>query len=444
MRKWMSLYSVVIIILVYSVGCKKADIEFGEQFIDAGYTNVVVVDTLTPALSTIFRDSIATSQSSSVLIGSYKDPYFGKITANSFFVLSSPSSSPDFHISAAYDSLVLQMRGDSSFYGDTSVMQRFNVNRITSMIELPEGLSYLYNTSNFPVESTPLGSANVLINPSLKDSVKIKISDVLGQELWGFIQSKAVQVATAADFEHYFNGLKISAENANGAILGFSDSITMRLFYHEVNPYVVQKYIDFTLTARNRQFNQISYDRTGTPLNVPIPEVKEISSESTAHTAFTQSLTNVFMKVTFPSLRSLLQRNDYVKIIKAELTVPPLKTSYDPLYMPPPQFQVSVTTSVNNDLGGLLVANGATGSQSAQTGGLVIDWLYGENTYYTYDLTAYLQQQIALSGDTHNGLIFLPTSPAYSNRFNRVVVGDSQNAKGNIKLKVYYVSVQQE
>ena len=113
MRKWMSLYSVIIIVLVYNTGCKKADIEFGEQFIDAGYTNVIVVDTLTPIISTIFRDSIATSQSSSVLIGSYKDPYFGKVTANSFFVLSSPSTSLDFHISAAYDSLVLQMRGDS-------------------------------------------------------------------------------------------------------------------------------------------------------------------------------------------------------------------------------------------------------------------------------------------------------------------------------------------
>lgn len=444
MRKWMSLYSVIIIVLVYNIGCKKADIEFGEQFIDAGYTNVIVVDTLTPIISTIFRDSIATSQSSSVLIGSYKDPYFGKVTANSFFVLSSPSTSPDFHISAAYDSLVLQMRGDSSFYGDTSVLQHFNVNRLTSMIELPEGLSYLYNTSNFPAESTPLGSANVLIHPSLKDSVKIKITDILGHELWGLIQNKALQVATATDFEHYFNGIKISAENANAAILGFSDSITMRLFYHESNPYLTQKYIDFTLTARNRQFNQISVDHTGTPLNVPVPDSKEIPSDATAHAAFTQSLTNVFMKVTFPSLRSLLQRSDYVKIIKAELTVPPLKSSYDLLYMPPPQLQAAVTTSINNNLGGLLVANGATGSQSAQTGSLIVDWLYGENTYYSYDLTAYLQQQIALSGDTHNGLIFLPASPGYGNRFNRLVVGDNQNAKGNIKLKVYYVSVHQE
>jgi len=440
----MSLYGMMAIIIAYSSGCKKADIQFGDQFIDAGYTNVVVVDTLTPVISTVFRDSIATSQTSSVLIGSYKDPYFGKINANTFFVLSSPSANPEYHVSAMYDSLELQLRSDSSFYGDTSVLQKFTVNRLTSMIELPEGSSYLFNSSNFPAASTPLGSADVRIRPSLKDSVKIKLSNALGQELWSLLQSRAVQVATAVDFEHYFNGIKISTGNVDAAILGFSDSITMRLFYHEVNPYVTQKYIDFTLTARNRQFNQISFNRSGTALDVPMPQSREIPSETTGNTAYTQSLTGTSMKVTFPSLRSLLQRSDYVKIIKAEMTVPPLKGSYNPFLMPPPLLQASVTTSVNNELGGYLALNGATGTQSAQTGNLSIDWLYGETTTYSYDLTSYLQQEIALSGDTHNGLIFLAPSPAYSNRFNRLVVGNKQNPKGNIKLKVYYVSVQQE
>ncbi|MFT3700763.1 MAG: DUF4270 family protein [Agriterribacter sp.] len=444
MRNWKSLSSVAaIFIIICGIGCKKADIEFGEQFIDAGYTNIVVVDTITPVLSTVFRDSVATSQTSSVLVGSYKDPYFGKITTSSYLILSSPSAGiPDLHVSAMFDSIELQMRGDSSFYGDTAVVQKFNVNRLTTMIQLPENLTYLYNTSSFPAESTPLGSANVLIRPSLKDSVKIRLTDALGQDLWSLIKSKDFKVSTANDFEHYFYGLKLSAENANAAVLGFSDSVTMRLFYHESNPYVVTKYIDFALTSRNRQFNHIDYDRSGTPLAITIPPAKEIPATTTANTAFTQSLTNVFMKMTFPTLRSLPQRDDYVRIMRADLIIPPLKSSFDPLYMPPPLFQASATSDANNALGGTLATSGAVGSQGAQQGNLTIDWLYGENTYYTYDLTGYVQQQVAITGENNGGLIFYPPSPAYTKRLNRLVVGNSQNPLGGVKLKVYYVSVQ--
>lgn len=431
-------------IAMYAVGCKKAYIEFGEQYVDAGVTNIVVVDTITPVLSTVFRDSIVTSQSGKIIVGSYNDNLFGKISSSSFLVLSSPSSVPDFHISAGYDSLVFQMRSDSSFYGDTTIPQRFNVNQLSQMIDFPEDQTQLYDKSDFPVYPTALGSADVVIRPSLKDSVKIRLSDVKGQEIWGLLQSKAQQVLTATDFEHYFNGLKVSPDNpsSNAAIYGFSDSVTVRLYYHESNPYLVQKQIDFVLTSRNKEFNQIKHNRSGTALNVTIPESREVPASLTGHTAFVQPITGVLMKMTFPTLRSLLQRNDYVRIMRADLIIPPLHGSYSFNYMLPPQMQISAT-NVNNGLGGV-IGVGGVGSQSPQYGNLVTDWTYGENTMYTYDLTAYMQQQITVSADNTNGLIFLPPSPAYNTKFNRLVTGDSENATGNVKLKIYYISVQQQ
>ena len=442
MRKW--IVPLCLIILSCISGCKKADIQFGEQFVDANYTNVVAVDTLTPEISTIVRDSVVTSQTGNLLIGGYADPFFGKISSSAFFVLSNPSGIPDFHVSAAYDSIVLQMRGDSTFYGDTSVAQQFSVSRLTSMIELPEGSSYLYNTSNFPAASTPLGTTNVLIRPSQKDSVKIRLSNSWGQELFNFMQEKALQTSSANDFEHYFNGIRIAATGTNAAILGFSDSVTVRLFYHESNPYAEVKTIDLTLTSRNRQFNQIKFDRTGTALNLPLPENKELPSAQTGHAAYIQSLTGVLMKVRFPTLRSLLQRSDFIRLMNAQLIIPPLPGSYDHTYMPPPQLMAS-STNINNQLGGSLAVSGATGTQSIQYGDLKVDWIYGENTYYTYDVTGYVAQQLAITGDNTNGLIFLPPSPAYNSNFNRLVVGDPQNGKGkNIQLKIYYISVQTE
>lgn len=430
--------------IIYTTGCKKAYIQFGEQFIDAGITNIVMVDTITPVLSTIFRDSVPTSQSGIVMAGSYNDPVFGKMTVSSFFVLASPSAMPDMHISAIYDSLVFQMRSDSSYYGDTSVAQRFNIHELSSLIEFGEDKTYLYNRSNFPVYTTPLGSSVVSVRPSLKDSVKIRLSDTKGQELFELIRSKSMEIQTSADFEQYFKGIRVSPgdNNMNAAVYGFSDSITVRLYYHESNPYVEEKYIDFVLTSRNKQFNRIQYDRSGTALDIAIPETRETASALIAGSAYIQPLTGVLLKMRFPTLRSLLARSDYIKIMKAELTISPSKGSYSSNYMLPPQL-VASTTDVNNQLGGYLSVMGNTGSQSIQYGDLITDWLYGEDTRYTYDVTAYMQSEILNNTDHTNGLIFAPPSPEYNTKLNRLVVDDNNTGTGGVKLKMYYISVQQ-
>lgn len=442
MKKW--IYSIAVLTgILYLYGCEKAYIRFGEQVVDAGITNIVVVDTLTPVISTVFRDSVVTSQTGTVLAGSYNDDVFGKISVASFAVLAAPSAVPDMHVSAAYDSLVLQMRGDSSFYGDTTAAQRFYVHQLASVIEFGEGQTKLYDRSDFPVQAAPLGAANISIRPSLKDSVKIRLNDATGKGLFELIQSKSQQVLTDADFEQYFKGIRISpgAGVENTAIYGFSDSITMRLYYHESDPYLTEKHIDFVLTARNKQFNQVHYNRAGTALNQPIPESRELPSELTGQAAYVQPLTGAILKVRFPTLRSLLQRDDYVKIMKADLIIPPLKASYSTKYMLPPQIVASPTT-VNNETGGYLGEAGVTGTQGAQYGNLVTDWIYGEDTYYSYDVTAYLQAQVAISADNTNGLLFFPPSPAYTTRFNRLVTGNHQNSAGSVKLKLYYISVQ--
>lgn len=433
-----------VLVCIYTAGCKKAYIQFGEQFVDAGITNIVVVDTITPLLSTVFRDSVPTSQSGTILAGSYHDNIFGKMAASSFFVLASASNVPDLHVSAAYDSLVFQMRSDSSFYGDTTVAQRFNVHQLSGLIEFGEDKTYLYDKSNFPVYATPLGSAIVNIRPSLKDSVTIRLNDTKGLELFALIQSKSQAVLTNADFEQYFKGLRISPDdsNANAAVYGFSDSVTMRLYYHESNPYLTQKYIDFVLTSREKQFNQVLYNRYGTALNVTIPETKEMASALTADAAYVQPLTGVLMKIRFPALRSLLERSDYIKIMKAELIISPVKGSYSNNYMLPPQL-VASSTNINNELGGYLSETGSTGSQNLQYGNLITDWLYGEDTRYTYDVTAYLQSEIENSADNTNGLIFAPPSPEYNTKLNRLVVSNNEHSMGGVKLKVYYISVQQ-
>lgn len=438
------LFFCILAISLLQTGCKKAYIQFGEQFVDNNYTNVVMIDTISPVLSTVFRDSIATSQTGKLLLGSCQDPLFGHTSAASFFVLSSPSGTSDFHISAVYDSLVLRMVGDSTFYGDSTATQRLQVQELNQMIDFPDGQTSLYGNSNFSVKNGILGSNILSVQPSRKDTVTIKLSDTKGLEIWNLMQSKSVEVSTATDFEHYFNGIKISPQNpvANAAIYGFSDTVNMRLYYHEANPDLVQKYIDFPLTSRNKAFNQIKNNRAGTALDVAIPESREIASPALKNAAYIQPLTGTIMKLRFPSLRdAILQRTDYLQLMKAELTMYPEGGSYNYSFMLPPQLG-AYATNINNGVGAALGANGSLGSSSPQYGDLKVDWLYGQDTYYTYDVTVYVQQQLAVSGDNTNGLLFTPPGTAYNTSFNRVVFGDNKSERP-MKLKLYYISVQQ-
>lgn len=430
--------------LLWQTSCKKAEIQFGEQFIDNNYTNIVMIDTISPVLTTVIRDSTVSSQTGKLLLGSYHDPLFGQISSSSFFVMSNPAASGDFHITAAYDSMVLRMVGDSTFYGDTTVAQRFQVQQLNEMIYFADGQTQLFTNSDFSVNSTVLGSANVTIYPSRKDTLAIRLSDTKGLEIWNLIQAKALEVSTATDFEHYFNGLKISPQNAsaNAAIYGFSDTLTIRLYYHESDPELTQKYIDFALTSKNKQFNQVKYNRAGTALNLPIPDNREIASSLSNNMAYLQPLSGAVAKLRFPNVRdAILQRTDYLQLMHAELTAYPAGGSYSHNYMLPPQIGAYVTNS-SNSVGTPLGSGGVASSTSAQYGSLKTDWLYGQDTYYTYDVTGYIQGLLSTAADNTSGLLFLPPSPAYNTVFNRTVFGDSKSARP-MKLKLYYISVQQ-
>jgi len=213
----------------------------------------------------------------------------------------------------------------------------------------------------------------------------------------------------------------------------------MRLHYHVTGVFTESKYLDFSFyNTDNTQFNQVKSDRTGTPLAVFNSTHKEVSSTATNGEAYLQYITGFIPKIKFPSIRTLLLRPDYVKILKADLIIHTLNNSYNG-YMPLPPKLYAVTTDLSNTFQSVL-SNKADGSY--QTGNLVLDPIYQENTAYTYDVTAYLQQQIQLTANNNgNGLLLTAPSPATISTFNRLVIGDKQNPKGSIQLKLYYVSV---
>jgi hypothetical protein len=437
------------VLAIFSLaGCQKPNIAFGTTFLNNSNTNIVVIDTFSVSLSTVLVDSIPTAGTGTMMIGSYKDPYFGNITTRPYFQVGPPNS-PNVSFQATFDSLDFIMRSNKSFYGDTTIQQRFYINELDTPIYLPLLQPTFFNNSSIPFNPTPMGYRDVTILPTAAqtslsgfDTVKIRLPDSLGLSLMGMMQRKSDTISNIEKFLNYLPGFTLSADpSSQGVIYGFRDTVTMRFHYHEPGSSNVYKFIDFPFTSKPHAFNQITADRTGTPLEVfknlqntrPNPLIyAEAPSSMTGNTAYVQSATGVELKIMFPNMSSLTNLPDYLGVLKADLILKPVPGSYSPLIALPPTLTLS-QTDMNNKLG-----PGATTPNTPSTGSLVVDYTFGQNTTYTYDITAYMKSLIASGLYNEKGIMLTALS---NTTMNRAAFNDRNNKLYTITLKLYYISL---
>jgi hypothetical protein len=297
-----------------------------------------------------------------------------------------------------------------------------------------------------------MGSSTVYINPTggytsqlRSDSLMIKMSDNLGRQLFEMLQTYSDTVTNTTIFLGFFKGLCMSAGSTGpAAIYGFKDSLVMRIFWHEPGVVATPHFTDFIMWNRALQFNHVSHDRNGTPLQIfnaaqsPIPGVPvEVYSDATNNAVYVQTGTALRAKFRFPYLWQLIQRPDFVSLLKAELVLSPLSGSYDPQLTIPPQLQL-FTTDENNQIGIPIAAAGGI------YGNYKIDYIYNVNTAYSYDITSLLKKQLSDNQDNayHYGVLASIPSPLDNTTFNRVIFPDKNNFNQNAKvvLKIYYAS----
>lgn len=430
-------FGVVCLTVLLLAGCQKTTIQFGQEYVDNGLTNIILVDSIQPVVSTVFRDSVVTSQSGSVLTGIYTDAYFGKLSASAYLQLQIPQALPDFLPNAQYDSLVLLMKCNGTFYGDTTIPIALSVNQLSQEIKLAEGHPYFYNTSSFPVAGS-LGSRSFVLRPQAGDSANIRLTDALGLDLYNKALNKASTLKSNAEFTDYFKGIQISS-TSQGNVVGFKDSVVMRLYYHQTSVSRENLSIDFKFSDNTLQFNNVTADRTGTPLAALNSTNNEILSTATGNQGYLQPITGIYMKISFPTIRSLLEKTDYVKIIRADLTVKPVINSFNNYLALPPILNAFQTDGSNDP--GVSLSSASAGNSTVQNGNLFIDNVYGTGTKYTYDVTSYLQNEIQNAAINKDGLLLLPAADKRFTQLNRLVIGDGQNAKNKLQLNLYYISV---
>lgn len=441
-RQFRILFLLPVMVIILLTGCQKPSINFGSTFANNSATNVVVVDTFSVDLSTVLVDSFATAGSGSLLIGRYKDPFFGTIASRTYLQVSAPSPLPTISNLAKYDSISLILQLNKSFYGDTTQVQTYHVSQLQSVIQLPENQFTFFNNSKIPYNPTPLGSADVQINPTasvtsqkINDTVKIRLDDALGQQLYSLLYNQSDTLKSLNTFIGYFKGLTIYPDdNSMGSIFGFKDTVRMRVYYHEPGLVYTTLFTDFVLNTKTAQFNQITFDRTGSPAAPINSSDTEVVSTLTGNAAFIQSATGLQVKVRFPTISSILQYPDYLSILKAELTLKPIEGSYSPTFALPPSLQLTLTDQ----------SNVAGSPLPFGSGDLIVDYLSGANTSYAYDITSYIKQAVlaGVQNNQNRGLMIVIPAPANNTTFNRTVIGDQFNSKNinKVNLKIYYAS----
>ena len=427
------------------LSCYKKDIQFGNNLAES-HTRLITVDTVTPVMSTYVLDSFGTSGTNNLFVGMYKDAYLGNTTASTYLQFGAPSLSADAAVlipsHAVYDSLVVVMRPSGYYYGDTTKPLNVGLYQLAAQPDYTYANS-LYNTSSVKfLSASALGSFSKRISPARKDSVKIRLPDDVGRDFYDKIKAKATQVQDEASFLSYFKGVCIQPMGTDtGAVYSFNlsdSSVRMRLYYHFTIPYLEAKTIDFYATRTAYQFNRIITNRTGTPLEPTTAKQREFFASSKYPYAVTQSGTGTLLKIKFPSLRDLLKVDDVVRLLDAKLILKPVNGTFDSYgYRLPDQLymaQTDATNSINAQLPDTI-------SGVAQYRAPVIDYIYGLNTAYTFNITSYINALLNTGGTAENGIFLLQEPPTASKQINRGVFGSSQNVQYQTKLVLTIMTV---
>lgn len=436
------IYLLTVFLTLVLFGCSKVDIRYVSAYNGDNATNVVAVDTFAVQVSSVFLDSFQTSGAATQLLGRYIDPFFGTITSQNFADIGTPSPLPVINNYSIYDSIVLIERINRTFYGDTTKVQGFQVSQLTQTMNFPQNQNAFYNNSSIPYNPTVLGSAYVQINPTAGltsqrrgDSVFITMPNSMGEDLFGLLYRQPDTLLDPNIFRGYFKGLTVYPDtNYPGAVYGFRDSMVLRIYYHEPGVVTAYRTADFRLVNQYSQFNQISANRTGTPTAPLTQSSPELQSTASNNQAFFQPISSIYTKLLFPTISNLLGYQDYLAVMKAELIIKPVAGTYSPILNLPPAINLALTNDANTI--GTLLPYGS--------GNLSIDYLYGTNTNYSYDITTYIQNALlqGAPNNAKNGLMLVTPVGLVNTTFYRAVFGNAYNAQksNQISLVIYYAS----
>jgi hypothetical protein len=452
-------------VCIFVLSCSsEAYFTIGTSWVDTNL-KLVYVDSCKAKLSTVRVDSVPTYNQGVILVGKYEDVntatgeiLTGTIKTTSYIEISNPSVTTDLGTNTFFDSLVLEMRFNGNYMGDTlNNNMHLLIHQLEERIQIQDvvvGTDTYYNTTSFAYNPEPLAEALFPIRPDNTawgitvdggvaiEPVRVRLPDALGQEMFDSIANKADIFDNNEKFLDYFKGLVFVAGEDVEAIAGFKADSTFKinLYYHVQEEFKTDQVITFSINTRN-QFNNISADRTGTNLLPDSFTDHEIESHLTGNMSFISAGDGLYTKIEFPNLHDILLTSTYGIVERAMLEIRPVYGTYQE-YTPIPQ---NLTISASN-ISGESESTLTDSQGQSQSGSLTIDPQFWDNTLYSFDVTSFVQNQMLAPADQKLYLTLRLSGSEMQNSTTRLVIGDSDHVieAGNvtyynrIKLVLYY------
>ncbi len=411
---------------------------------------VQFTDTVTVRTSTVLLDSVRTSNTQQLLVGKYRDPLFGQVSAQPFFEMGrilnlNADGSTNTYV---LDSLQMDV-AYAYLYGDTLKPFEINLHRLRDTLTASK--TY-YNNSSVPYESAPVSSVKFNPTPSTDNTFQFKLPNTLGKEV--FDLNGKPEVSTAVKFAQTLKGFTMVPSAGNGMVMGFSPStsgITLNFYYHITNDtiaYVLQVPV-------LKRFNQMQVDRQGTPLSL-IQPLKPLTPAQTGGLNYVQDALGIVTKIEFPYLSKLFT-DGRVAINRAELNIVPNQPQHlGGLYGLPTGLTMVETDETNRvlrtkgDTELLLPVDGATFQSYVLP---QISPYASKFRNYNFVLTTYLQA-LSIGFKKSTGLLLMPFSsastvqsyvtngqaltsyyPFLNNKVDRLTINPTSE---NVKLRIFY------
>ena len=430
----------ILLLLIAIISCENddnLDYTVGDDFIQSE-TSIAIIDTFKVNLSSFMADSVATSNTSVALIGSYQDPELGLVQARSYFQLGTGDVSFSSDDDDQLDSLTLKMRYSDYIYGDTTKIRTINVYRLTQDLELPKNQDYFYNNTSLSHEADPIGSITFAPRPMKDNDMEIRLNDTWGEKLLNMIKDGNDTIGSTSEFIKYLPGLYVESETTDGSVLGFTLADTtcyMVIYASRFDMEKVETEFKFTFTNSEVQFNNIQSDRSGTnSALITNNNILDISSSLSGNRSFIQAGTGIFTRIEFPGLSELLQMDQQRILLKAELILKPIYQSY--LDYDLPETLYLYESNRVNEIGDVVTNS----SDESVTAKVVIDEFYHKDTYYQFDITEFISTELADGYfDVEHALLTQISNSDIKETVDRIVFADNTQSQFKPLLKIYYV-----
>lgn len=427
---------ILIIGLFVLMSCQEdLSISMGENLIDSE-TTIALVDTISVHLSTFKLDSIATSGTGYSLVGKYSDEYFGEVSSTAYLQIDIPSAY-DIDDDEIYDSIVVSLPYNGMSYGDTLSPQTIRLFRVLEDIEPEDDDSYIYNVSSFSYDSEPFGEKTFIGRPNFHDELEIKLSDEFGKELFDVLQNEDdADIDNTEDFIDYFKGMALVGDEGNTTMFSFTadTSLKVTLYTHVVGETKTDLTYAFRYSSSLEQFNNISSDASGLPVGDLTTQREEIVSQKLGNMAFLQAGIGIATRVDIQGIAKVLEVEHKNILYKAEL-----------LLRPVPNSDKTVDFSSGLMLYNTGKYNELESEVTDESGSTVYadfhyDQYYNEDTYYVFDVTDYVYDELTDGYvDPDNGLVIVYSNAQLMSTVDRLVFDARSASQYRPILKLYYV-----